>query len=573
MCISNIPLSLPHLHPRPFRNASPHRKAKNPKFSQTLTIDVTHASFADNGITSELEGLYSRFSQCLDLRDKYMEISNQRLGDNPQDYDGTFNGFVQSGVADVNGLRPDADPRLAETPDGGNGKPPAFQPWKINPPPPPAHWHWQDAETGATGVGGEGIDQSERFLNGEVRTIPVDTFAQEKEKARGTVGSDGFVFEECEIPGRDMSTDFEFAQDDAGVYQVYKKSATAEAACKPVFRNVSLREYYQDLDFVLGVCSDGPAKSFAFRRLKYLNSKWNLYSLLNEYQEIADMKAVPHRDFYNVRKVDTHVHHSASMNQKHLLRFIKSKMKKASKEVVIFRDDHELTLEQVFQSLNLTAYDLSIDTLDMHAHQEFHRFDKFNDRYNPTGSSRLREIFLKTDNYLGGRYLAELTKELITDLEQSKYQNVEWRVSIYGRNLQEWDKLAKWVVHHKLFSHNVRWLVQVPRLYEVYKGTGTINNFADIITNIFQPLFEVTRDPSSHPELHIFLQRVVGFDSVDDESKPERRLFRKFPVASTWNTPQGPPYSYWLYYMYANMTSLNAWRRTRGFSECLLMRL
>ncbi len=26
------------------------------------------------------------------------------------------------------------------------------------------------------------------------------------------------------------------------------------------------------------------------------------------------------------------------------------------------------------------------------------------------GSSRLREIFLKTDNFLGGRYLAELTK-------------------------------------------------------------------------------------------------------------------------------------------------------------------
>jgi hypothetical protein len=35
------------------------------------------------------------------------------------------------------------------------------------------------------------------------------------------------------------------------------------------------------------------------------------------------------RDFYNVRKVDTHVHHSSSMNQKHLLRFIKSKMKRS----------------------------------------------------------------------------------------------------------------------------------------------------------------------------------------------------------------------------------------------------
>ena len=41
--------------------------------------------------------------------------------------------------------------------------------------------------------------------------------------------------------------------------------------------------------------------------------------------------------------------------------------------------------------------------------------------------------------------------------------------------------------------------------------------------DVFQPLFEVTRDPTSHPELHIFLQRVIGFDSVDDESKAERR--------------------------------------------------
>lgn len=45
-----------------------------------------------------------------------------------------------------------------------------------------------------------------------------------------------------------------------------------------------------DLDFVLGVISDGPTKSFAFRRLKYLASKWSLYSLLNEYREVADMK-------------------------------------------------------------------------------------------------------------------------------------------------------------------------------------------------------------------------------------------------------------------------------------------
>ncbi|KAG9936146.1 AMP deaminase, partial [Aureobasidium melanogenum] len=328
---------------------------------------------------------------------------------------------------------------------------------------------------------------------------------------------------------------------------------------------------YMDLDAILNVSSDGPSKSFAFRRLQYLEGKFNLYILLNEYQEIADTKAVPHRDFYNVRKVDTHVHHSACMNQKHLLRFIKSKMKKSPNEVVLFRDGKHLTLREVFESINLTAYDLSIDTLDMHAHTDsFHRFDKFNLKYNPVGESRLRTIFLKTDNYIHGRYLAEITKEVIADLEASKYQMVEWRISIYGRDLEEWDKLAAWVVDNKLYSPNVRWLIQIPRLYDVYKNSNLMENFEQVIQNVFQPLFEVTQDPSSHPKLHIFLQRVIGFDSVDDESKTERRIYRKFPLPKEWNTAQNPPYSYWIYYLFANMSSLNVWRKQRGFNTFLL---
>jgi hypothetical protein len=52
----------------------------------------------------------------------------------------------------------------------------------------------------------------------------------------------------------------------------------------------TLREYYIDLDKVLDISSDGPSKSFAFRRLQYLEGKWNLYILLNEHQEMADSK-------------------------------------------------------------------------------------------------------------------------------------------------------------------------------------------------------------------------------------------------------------------------------------------
>lgn len=36
-------------------------------------------------------------------------------------------------------------------------------------------------------------------------------------------------------------------------------------------------------------------------------------------------------------QVDTHIHHSACMHQKHLLRFIKSKLRKEPDELVIFR--------------------------------------------------------------------------------------------------------------------------------------------------------------------------------------------------------------------------------------------
>ena len=53
------------------------------------------------------------------------------------------------------------------------------------------------------------------------------------------------------------------------------------------------------------------------------------------------------------------------------------------------------------------------------------------------------------------------------DLEDSKYQNAEYRLSIYGRSYDEWDKLAKWAITHNVYSDNVRWLIQVPRLLSV----------------------------------------------------------------------------------------------------------
>lgn len=294
--------------------------------------------FADNdaNITSELSTIYTNIQKILDIRHKYMRLSLQQDGDNPKD-----------------------DPN-----------------WHIYPPPPEPAWYEEKDRRNGDSLASSMVlpERPQTRGNDHVRSSSSTTalhthqepqapkLPRKKRKPGQDIGEDFDIEDVQPVPG---SSDMAFRLDGNSVYQVYENSE-AEEVDTPIINIPTIREFYMDLEAVLNVSSDGPSKSFAFRRLQYLEGKFNLYVLLNEYQEMADSKRVPHRDFYNVRKVDTHVHHSACMNQKHLLRFIKSKMKKCPDEVVMFRDGKHLTLEEVFQSINLTAYDLSIDTLDMH---------------------------------------------------------------------------------------------------------------------------------------------------------------------------------------------------------------
>lgn len=60
--------------------------------------------------------------------------------------------------------------------------------------------------------------------------------------------------------------------------------------------------------------------------------------------------------------------------------------------------------------------------------------------------------------------------------------------------------------------------------------------------------------------------QIVGFDCVDDESKPEVHPNQgiDLPAPKDWTTKQDPPYSYWCYYLYANIKALNDFREERG---------
>lgn len=113
-----------------------------------------------------------------------MRLSRQRLGDNPKDHDGVFNGLPE-GSQDVVGLKPDATNYSLEPKEKKS-----FEPWTIYPKPPPPHWHWKDQHT--------------------VTTDPSSHVEED------------FQFSKCDIPREDA---FSFELDDKGVYQVYAEKS------------------------------------------------------------------------------------------------------------------------------------------------------------------------------------------------------------------------------------------------------------------------------------------------------------------------------------------------------------
>uniref|UniRef100_A0A8C9IN88 AMP deaminase n=1 Tax=Piliocolobus tephrosceles TaxID=591936 RepID=A0A8C9IN88_9PRIM len=356
-----------------------------------------------------------------------------------------------------------------------------------------------------------------------------------------------------------------------GVVYVYPNEAAASKDQPKPLPYPNLDTFLDDMNFLLALIAQGPVKTYTHRRLKFLSSKFQVHQMLNEMDELKELKNNPHRDFYNCRKVDTHIHAAACMNQKHLLRFIKKSYQTDADRVVHSTKEKNLTLKELFVKLKMHPYDLTVDSLDVHAgRQTFQRFDKFNDKYNPVGASELRDLYLKTDNYINGEYFATIIKEVGADLVEAKYQHAEPRLSIYGRSPDEWNKLSSWFVRNRIHCPNMTWMIQVPRIYDVFRSKNFLPHFGKMLENIFIPVFEATINPQANPELSVFLKHITGFDSVDDESKHSGHMFSsKSPKPQEWTLEKNPSYTYYAYYMYANIMVLNSLRKERGMNTFL----
>ena len=73
--------------------------------------------------------------------------------------------------------------------------------------------------------------------------------------------------------------------------------------------------------------------------------------------------------------------------------------------MVVYEDEEakKKTLKDIFELINIDAFSTSVDMLGVHALGAcFQRFDLFNQKYNPFGQKTLRDVFLKTDNYIQG---------------------------------------------------------------------------------------------------------------------------------------------------------------------------
>ncbi|CUG86083.1 AMP deaminase, putative [Bodo saltans] len=355
--------------------------------------------------------------------------------------------------------------------------------------------------------------------------------------------------------------DWTYAASDA-VYIAYPKNALHAWP-----RNLpTIEEYHRDLIEVKAICDNPVVRDFAHRRLELLEHKFRLHLALNHANEagMTDQRASSNRDIYQATKVDTHIHMAAGMTPRQMLHFVKKKLRNNHDDIAMQDGKKIVTLGSMMKKCRITE-NLTVDQLNVQAdHTLFERFDNFNNKYNPMENPDLRTLLLKTDNFMNGRYFAEIIHDVFDQYSKDKFTYAENRVSIYGMNLTEWDKLSSWFATHGMSSKHNKWIIQIPRVYKVFRSKQVIGSFGQYLQNIFQPLWDASLHPSEHPTLHYFLNHVSGFDSVDNEATLDLPFETISPWA--WTSIENPPYNYYLYYLYANIRTLNEFRASRGFS-------
>lgn len=322
---------------------------------------------------------------------------------------------------------------------------------------------------------------------------------------------------------------------------------------------------------VRGIVEDANVRNFSLRRLQLLENRFKLHVAVNHSREAGSTaaKASSNRDFYQATKVDNAVRMEAGMTARLLLDFIINKARNSGDDIVSHQEGKEpQTLRQLLQELNISADSLTVD--DLNVQVDTNRIGGVQDedaQFVPEGRDELLTLLLKTDNEMQGRYFAEMIKLTFENLERDRFTFTENRLPIYGSSNQEWSMLSSWFDTHGMASSHNSWMVQVPRIYGYLRRQGKVRSFAEYLENIFTPLWLVSLHPNKDPRLFHFVTNISGFDTVADEQRNDIPLHMATRAPHDWTSEEDPPYNYYLYHIWANIYSLNAFRRRRNFSQ------
>lgn len=322
-----------------------------------------------------------------------------------------------------------------------------------------------------------------------------------------------------------------FQLGDDGVMEIFHVEDTEKV--NNLSKVSTVEEFERDYKKTTEMVTQGFMRSYCFQRLQLLSSAFRTHVTMNAPMESLEQGNLLGTDFFRTLKIDNHIHAAGAPTAKQFVNFVTNKLETESDTVV---SSDGKTLGEVFQDAGLDKDHLTIDAFDVLAdYSVYQRFDNFNAKYSPFRMADLRRIFLKSNNYIGGRYFAELLKIVLNRHELSKghVSGVELRLSIYGMERHEWDDLADWMLKDweggvfpgPLVSKSNRWLIQIPRLWRIFRGKPGRDGsgYNEMLENIFAPMFEATLTPERNPKLAEALTHIVGIDSVDDEGAPEVR--------------------------------------------------
>jgi AMP deaminase len=351
---------------------------------------------------------------------------------------------------------------------------------------------------------------------------------------------------------------YEFRMEN-GIMRVYRNGVEQFENSAP-----KVDEFRHDFEFLIQLTlNNGPLSSYCSDRLNEMVAEYDDYQSKEWHNEHIDQTHLRLRDLYTVAKVDNHVHGGSVIPVEMFIGFVKEKYQSECNTPVYQEPNGQiLTLCQLFKSENITFNDLNINALNLHGDKVRNRFDYFLEHiYQPFGSEKLGTVFLQYDNYIGGRFYAEILRKVFVNFPKYNVYS-EIRVPVFGVSYLQWSTLANWIDKYDLLNDDrVQWVIEVWALSSANANLTEVHNYEDVLSNIFLPLFEATVNPQSNPTLSRILKYMTFFDNDSGEGIESSPFFDWAIPPQNIINPADAPFVYQIYYTCANIAVLNQLRR------------